>query len=340
MTQITTIIPAYNSGSTIGATLKSIVAQTLPSDEIIVIDDGSTDNTGDIVKQYPSVTYLRQKNAGVSMARNVGAENATCDWLAFCDADDVWHPAKLEVVVQCIEKITQLQFFFHDFYLFENSGEKLSTPSESIFPVFQENNITMGWILPERQRIKLVRGMENWAAASIYIGNAFEWLVLGNFVLPSSVVINRNEFRRQGGFDPSFRSAEETEFFLRISKSIDFAYINLPLSGYRKVAGGLTKNVARLLGNGMAALMKNAYDDSAFYQKYKSRVDLGIGRRYARIGYLLLTEFDRRNAWKNAVKALRFCPFDKKAWLILIASVLPVPLLKSLANLKKYIEHT
>jgi hypothetical protein len=73
----------------------------------------------------------------------------------------------------------------------------------------------------------------------------------------------------------------------------------------------------------MVALMKNAYDDAAFYQKYKSLVDLRICRRYARLGYFLLTEFDRRSAWTNTVKALRFCAFEKKAWLVLIASVLP-----------------
>ncbi|NLE96011.1 MAG: glycosyltransferase family 2 protein, partial [Dehalococcoidia bacterium] len=98
---MTVVIPAYNAAGTIGRALDSVYAQTYENIiEVVVVDDGSTDNTADIVRQqFPDVTLIRQRNTGVSTARNVGATNARGDWLAFLDSDDEWLPDKLQVQV-------------------------------------------------------------------------------------------------------------------------------------------------------------------------------------------------------------------------------------------------
>ena len=95
--KISVIIPAYNSEATIQATLDSVLRQTVPPDEILVMDDGSTDQTASILKSYePRVTIFRQPNGGVARARNVLCANASGDLIAFLDHDDVWHPQYLE----------------------------------------------------------------------------------------------------------------------------------------------------------------------------------------------------------------------------------------------------
>jgi glycosyltransferase involved in cell wall biosynthesis len=94
---ISVIIPAYNSASFISVALDSVLAQTHLPDEILVIDDGSTDNTAEVVTAYPPpVRLIRQKNGGPARARNAAAVQAKGEWFAFLDSDDAWRPAKLE----------------------------------------------------------------------------------------------------------------------------------------------------------------------------------------------------------------------------------------------------
>lgn len=95
---ISVVIPAYNAGRYLGRTIDSVLAQTFGAQEIIVVDDGSTDNTAEVVARYESgVKYIRQDNAGASVARNTGIEAATGEWIAFLDADDEWLPEKLKL---------------------------------------------------------------------------------------------------------------------------------------------------------------------------------------------------------------------------------------------------
>jgi glycosyltransferase involved in cell wall biosynthesis len=93
---IAAVIPSYNSANLIRRALDSVQNQIRPVDEIIVIDDGSTDNTEEVVSAYTGVRYIRQKNSGVSAARNAGIDAAQSDWVAFLDADDEWLPEKID----------------------------------------------------------------------------------------------------------------------------------------------------------------------------------------------------------------------------------------------------
>ena len=94
---VSVIIPAYNAAAHIARAIDSVLAQSTPPLEIIVVDDGSTDDTAELVaRRYPQVTCVRQDNRGCGQARNTGCTAARGDWLAFLDADDAWLPAKLE----------------------------------------------------------------------------------------------------------------------------------------------------------------------------------------------------------------------------------------------------
>ncbi|MGH8246665.1 MAG: glycosyltransferase family 2 protein [Gammaproteobacteria bacterium] len=95
-TRISVIIPAFNRGHTLQRALNSVHAQTRCADEIFVVDDGSTDNTAEVLMRYPRVQCIRLENRGVSAARNAGIRAATGDWLAFLDSDDEWRQRKLE----------------------------------------------------------------------------------------------------------------------------------------------------------------------------------------------------------------------------------------------------
>lgn len=97
MDAVSAVIPAYNAAGCVGRAIRSVLAQTRPVIEILVIDDGSCDDTSSVAERFgPPVRVIRQANAGPSAARNRGAWAARGEWLAFLDADDTWLPPKLE----------------------------------------------------------------------------------------------------------------------------------------------------------------------------------------------------------------------------------------------------
>jgi glycosyltransferase involved in cell wall biosynthesis len=106
---IAVVIPAYNAAGYIRRAIDSVLAQTRRPDEIIVVDDGSTDDTATVVQSYGSgVKLIRQANAGASAARNTGINAATSEWIAFLDGDDEWLPNKLQLQTELLERNRQL----------------------------------------------------------------------------------------------------------------------------------------------------------------------------------------------------------------------------------------
>ncbi len=107
---ISVIIPSYNSAEILPDAIRSVRAQTRPADEIIVVDDGSVDDTAAVCGQFDDVLYVRQENGGASTARNTGIERSGGDWLAFLDADDIWDPKKLEMQIAALEENPEADF--------------------------------------------------------------------------------------------------------------------------------------------------------------------------------------------------------------------------------------
>ncbi|MCK5566116.1 MAG: glycosyltransferase family 2 protein [Planctomycetes bacterium] len=107
---VTVVIPAYNNSEHIARALDSVCSQSLTPHQVIVVDDGSTDDTAEIVKKYDNVEYIYQQNAGASAGRNTGIENATGEWIAFLDADDEWLAEYLEKQTALLKANGDLQW--------------------------------------------------------------------------------------------------------------------------------------------------------------------------------------------------------------------------------------
>ncbi len=120
---ISVVIPAFNAGRFIRRTIDSVLAQTYSDYEIIVVDDGSTDNTGEVVKSYGSkVRYIYQENAGDGPARNTGIAAANGEWIAFLDHDDEWLPQRLEKQIELLKRNPELRWCGANFY--KRSGDR------------------------------------------------------------------------------------------------------------------------------------------------------------------------------------------------------------------------
>lgn len=212
--RVSVVIPAYNAAAYVVEAVQSALAQTLTPYEIIVVDDGSTDDTAAKVRDLP-VQLIHQANAGVAKARNAGVAAATGDAIAFLDADDVWHPRKLELQTAALSQ-----------------ADLIAT---QIFP----------WpgVMPEvgQQSIKLNRIV-------------FEKLIIRNSVITSTVLVKSQVLRDAGEFDSRMQGPEDYDLWLRIARHHRCAMLPLPLTGYRTIEGSLSKN-ARRMEEGMRLIL-------------------------------------------------------------------------------------
>ena len=198
---IAVIIPTYNRSHTLRRALDSVNNQTVRPSEICVVDDGSTDETEQLLsRHYPQVNYVYQSNAGVSSARNAGVALTRGHWLAFLDSDDEWMPNKLE---------RQLQ---------EINGN-------DTFPLVHCDEI---WI---RNGVR-VNAMHKHQKAG---GEIFERCLPLCVISPSAVMIKRHLFEEVGGFDESLPACEDYDLWLRICSRHPVLYIEEAL--LRKYGG-------------------------------------------------------------------------------------------------------
>jgi glycosyltransferase involved in cell wall biosynthesis len=140
-TKVTVVIPAYNAERYLGETLASVFAQTVEPYEIIVVDDGSQDGTEAVVRSFGDrIRYIRQNNQGISGARNTAIREATGDWIAFLDADDLMLPRKLELQIAAIEAKPHLVFVYSGFAYLHTDGTTLEVsaiPAADLWPMLR-----------------------------------------------------------------------------------------------------------------------------------------------------------------------------------------------------------
>ena len=210
---VTVIVPVHNRSDTIEAALASIAAQTLQPARVIVVDDASTDDSVQVVKQYPmpnlEVLELRP-NRGAGGARNAGAAEATSEWLAFLDGDDTWEPEFLEQVVGAAVDLSA------DFASSGGYREMVNTPTI----------------------VRLVRGLPEGASD---LSKDF-WVVGKQWMptVPSSTVVRRTMHLRAGGFEDDVRWGEDVPFFARLWLLGRFAFVNRPLYRSGQLPDGLS----------------------------------------------------------------------------------------------------
>lgn len=218
------VIPTYNRLTLLKDALRSLEQQTIKPTEVIIVDDGSSDGTyefcSDLTQASPrslDISYHRTKNSGVSAARNLGASHASSDRLVFLDSDDVWLPRMGETLLKALSLWPGVSWVFSNFIQtrqdlrplpgingFKRAYPAFASTNEDPFDFFRRH-LTAAEFESSDLRIKC------------FYGDFFPLLFLGNFVQPSGVMIRKAAFLGAGGFDPSIRYGEETEFFHRFA---------------------------------------------------------------------------------------------------------------------------
>ena len=193
-TMISVIIPTYNRAHLLPRSLDSILSQSCLPTEIIVVDDGSNDDTSALMTSvYPEIVFIQQSNIGVSCARNVGIKSASGDWIAFLDSDDEWFPEKLEVQMNALYKNPELKIC-HTNEIWIRNGKRVN---------------------PKKKHGK-------------FGGSIFQKCLPLCCISPSSVIIHKSIFKEIGLFDYSLPVCEDYDLWLRITARNPVLYIEKP----------------------------------------------------------------------------------------------------------------
>lgn len=201
---VSVVVAAYNAAETLDEALASVAAQTYRDFELIVVDDGSTDATPELLAKYaetwPWMTWFRQENTGVATARNRAIERARGDLIAFQDADDTWLPDKLAEQVPLLDRNPAIGLVFADSTFF---------PPDPASPgsLFQQKP-------PQRGRV-------------------LQKLLMGCFVLMGTVVVRKAAISEAGGFVDGQTPFSDVDLILRLSERHDFDYVDKILMRWR-----------------------------------------------------------------------------------------------------------
>lgn len=213
--KVSVIMPAYNSATTIQNSADSVLAQTYTNLELIIINDGSSDETLNIITSLYSknerVVIINQDNLGVSAARNNGLAESTGEWVAFCDADDEWFKGKLLIQSKLFSSYA---WSYTDSYYV---GVDYTTPIKRS----EQSNLLQGDI--------------------------HSVLIKENFLTTSSIIIKKDILAEMGGFDESMAALEDWDLWLNIARLHPIGFVNQPLLNYLVVDGSTSRKARKMV---------------------------------------------------------------------------------------------
>lgn len=305
MPAVSVVMGAYNAAPWIGEALESVLAQTYQDFEIIVVDDGSTDATPEVVARFgEAVTYVRTTNRGSASARNRGIREARGRYVALHDADDFWHSEKLESQMRYFEEDPEPAWCYTNAQYFDAESRRPLHTSDQFYG------------LPE--------------------GDVLRVLLLGNFMAVPSVVLRRDVFDAVGYFDesPERRISEDWDFWLRVAARYPVRCVREPLTWVRLHSTQKTRtmDLDRALRLRCSFIEAAVRRDPDRLQDIRRRALAGIHFNIAR---KWLDREARTQARRTIAAAIRLWPWHPQAWAYGIATFLPRSILRQLGRMRE-----
>lgn len=300
MPKVSVIIPTYNYARYLGEAVQSVLDQTLGDFELIVVDDGSTDNTREVVGGFKDsrIRYIYQENRGAAAAQNTGIKSSCGEYIAILGADDTWLPQSLESRAKLLDLHPDVALVCSDIYIFDNN-----------------TGATLGRLwhdMPAHYRLDLQRATQK---------PLIDLIAWGCFIWPQAAILRRLVFAEVGYFDESFSTCEDWDLFLRIVQRFSIKTIDVPLARIRRHNVSLTANNERMHGGEVATLHKLLRSGSLSQEERKlvkrklAPMHLRYGRQAIQVGKL--------KEGKNAlIAAIKVKPWGFKPYLHLIMSLL------------------
>jgi glycosyltransferase involved in cell wall biosynthesis len=281
MALVSVIIPCYNQAHFLGEAIESVLKQTYPHFEVVVIDDGSTDNTSEVAARYPGVRCVRQENLGLAGARNTGIRRSNGSYLVFLDADDRLLPNALEVGLKHLEERPECAFVSGHCKLIGVDGSSLPTPD----PVLIEEDHYQTLLL-----------------------NTYIWM-------PATVTYRRAVFEIVGVFDTSVSPSADYHLYLRVAREYPVYHHGEVVAEYRQHGTNMTRNPAMML-KAVVTVLRAQRPYAMGKRSYKKAYGTGISFWRGHYGDPLMQEVqdylwkrDWRRASKGLLVLLRYHPY-------------------------------
>ena len=272
---VSVIIPNYNHAQYVGDAIQSVLDQNYPNLEIIVVDDGSTDHSSQVVEKFGDrVIFIVQKNQGLSAARNTGIKIAKGKYIGLLDADDMYEEDYLTSMMSLLEGDPDAKGVYCG-YRFVDQGN---------LPLPQIENR----LIPPDQ--------------------LFQALADGNFLVPESMFVHRECYERSGTFDEKLSACEDWDMWLRITKQFKIIGSSHVLTRHRVLPGSMSANPKRMLENRLNVLEKHFGPEPTGEEKGKERVRRAYGRAYLAASTEYLQSGDEDQAERCFYKMVVVCP--------------------------------
>ncbi|HIK58844.1 MAG: glycosyltransferase family 2 protein [Verrucomicrobiales bacterium] len=316
MPEISIIIPTYNSARYVTEAIESVLNQTYKNFEIIVIDDGSTDNTKEVLHPYLSagqIQYIYQKNKGPGAARNTGIKVTKGAYIAFLDSDDSWTKDSLEKRFELIRSSDNIDLVFSDYFYQQADGQEiLSLKSKGFLTQFS-------------------RFSDQEKKGIIFKDYSLEDIIeLPFHMWTGTVLVKKTTITGVGSFRNDINVGEDTDMWLRLVKKSRIGFVDKPCAYYRRFRGRLTS------GNPLDYAQARLVFFSQLLKDNKSnKCVCNVIRKKIAIVYYDLASYFHENqsgfqAKKNLLKCIYNNPWDRLPYEFLVSSMLPERLRKVL----------
>jgi glycosyltransferase involved in cell wall biosynthesis len=329
---VSVIIPTYNLADTIIMAIDSALSQDYPSLEVLVIDDGSKDNTGDkirhVYKDEPRLRYIRQENGGVCSARNHGIREARGEFIAMLDADDYWLPGKMSLQVSILNAHPELSLVWSDMDAINPDGEiahsRYLRKMYSAYNYFPKPEDLFSSILSTKEGITYLIGDLTWP------------MVLGNLIHTSTVLARADRLRQAGWYDQTCYPSEDQDYYFRVCKTGPVALVDAVTLHYRigseNAATGPAQGIA-LATSYLRVLNSIIEKEGDNIRLPKDNIRRALCKGYVWAGQVYFYQNLRTEARAYLLKALKTDSFiNIRAWRLLIATFLPSSLLSFLRS--------
>jgi glycosyltransferase involved in cell wall biosynthesis len=309
---IAVVMPAYNAAETIRHGIESVLAQTSPADEIVVVDDGSTDDTAEVARSFNSaVRLIRQPNQGSAVARQTGTAAVSADYVAYLDADDWWPHEKLAV---CRELLAAEDV---EFLLADLQRARPGDPADVWLP---RNSTFFPWARDYFEG-RRVPGVQR-PLYRLEPPQAVELLLRGFPVYPSTALVKRSVVEAAGGWDRRFRRAQDFDIGLKIARHHPLHYLDevQALVGLHSVNEDALAYVVKQTQGDIRVLQAHVEQEPRG-SRYRDQAARAVARKYCGLGYTL-RQMGRRSEAREAYRQALAWPGRRVHALLRLAMLL------------------
>ena len=328
---ISVVIPAYNAQHSLRATLDSVLAQTWPDIEVIVVDDGSTDLTAALLASYgPRIRTLSQPNGGLASARRTGVAAARGDWIALMDADDLCRPERLAVQARVLQHWPDVVLCCSDFDAFDEQGQVHPSHAHRYYASIDRAPDGMKSLLERAEVLDLAKdlpasGTPGPTSTTVFHGPAYRALAHGNFVHPPTVMFRRELLAQIGTFDPEAGSMCDWDWISRVAGVGSIAFVQRSLLDYRLSATQMSSPRYRIRASTdtLRVAERICHRDEALYlaDLPRFRADLGF---FCADAADALVEHDKGQATRLLLRSVtRFGRVDRTTLRVMLKILVP-----------------